>query len=648
MINETSPRKNTQKQHKRVAPAVTESIVIPPKKARTVDLSPCLAPHILSDIRNGHAQGDFEALENDQVRIYSSWKNYAIYEFVKLSEHDKQFLTDFLDDLIRPTTTIQTVQLLAAISRHKQGEGGSEPSLAALVPSFGTGQNVNGQDDWGQLLEAARKAHDYVRGFETAPYEARLRLLLAFITLHLTLEYAITARVRVDHGEWNKTQVKIEKWRIFDLEMGLRESQAYERQKLRDDVKFGKLLWSWTEACGIVWLPVFATMNRGIKSFLRQCPKKRKRHLIVGSQLPTNDSWVALSQAFAGLSASVLFTSNTPIFTVDELFRLYIAQPSGATSASRFQEAIASAGYTPIVYSIDIVDPKGLHLEDAMTGSLLDKVGIEIPEFPGSLVTLQKSRTVNLVDWVLDAKVVEMIELRDNRNQEGNNPVVLVGDLASLFGTPTICEPVFSFLARLWDAGGINGWCCLSLVEAEMFLQLSTADSIHVALMHTLESAASCTNISFILLPIETSTTYFLAVCNINTCTLTLFYLEGTENQDMELKATLNVSTRNCLQKPRLIVRKDLQRFALFAGWDIGSERIGISGNEMPGLKRVAGLIILALIHYMMRRSYLGEQPLGCEDPISLDHLVIGCLKAIYAEDLNPNENVLPLAILNM
>jgi len=56
-----------------------------------------------------------------------------------------------------------------------------------------------------------------------------------------------------------------------------------------------------------------------------------------------------------------------------------------------FQEAISSAGYPLIMYSIDIIEQKGVHLEDAIIRSLVDNVGIEVFKFPESFITIQTS-----------------------------------------------------------------------------------------------------------------------------------------------------------------------------------------------------------------------------------------------------------------
>jgi len=91
-------------------------------------------------------------------------------------------------------------------------------------------------------------------------------------------------------------------------------------------------------------------------------------------------------------------------------------------------------------------------------------------------------------------------------------------------------------------------------VVADSRLKLATRDSILAALVHTLEFAGSCTDISFLRLTIEISTLYFLAIGNINTCTITFYYLKGTANQDIVIKTTLNVSTPNCFQNSAQIV----------------------------------------------------------------------------------------------
>jgi len=91
-----------------------------------------------------------------------------------------------------------------------------------------------------------------------------------------------------------------------------------------------------------------------------------------------------------------------------------------------------------------------------------------------------------------------------------------------------------------------------------------------------------------------------------------------------------------------------LSEYHLFVGWEIEAESIKLNTEENQGSKRELGLIMLAFIHFLMRRSYLGDEELGSMEPIFLDLIILGCLKAIYMEGLGGHEHVLPLSIMNL
>lgn len=89
---------------------------------------------------------------------------------------------------------------------------------------------------------------------------------------------------------------------------------------------------------------------------------------------------------------------------------------------------------------------------------------------------------------------------------------------------------------------------------------------------------------------------------------------------------------------------------ALFEGWDIGLQQIPPleEGHMVVNCKRHAGLYMLHFIHVLMRRSPIGEKEGGSKGVGALDLVIVGCLKAVYTESLDPGMKVIPWEIVNM
>ena len=248
----TQQVKTLKRKSQRALPVSPAVVNAPVKRSRTEANLLSLSPARVNEIRQSFANGQYALLGSKPLRVYVNWKNYNTYQFGKVSPSDKSFLDALLDNLVQPKTLIQAIKLLASVSEHKQVETENEPVLASLIASMPTPEAVReGKDHLPSMEEAARRAQTYLQGWALAPHEARLRLMLAFITLHITLIWGIAPTLLSQHGRENKTQIKVEKWRLFAEGLGVKQDQEVELQRLRDNVKYGKLLWCWVESCGV-------------------------------------------------------------------------------------------------------------------------------------------------------------------------------------------------------------------------------------------------------------------------------------------------------------------------------------------------------------------------------------------------------------
>jgi len=523
----------------------------PPKRHRAVSFTSHLGSTIMNQMRILHSEGNYHYLSENTLQVFHSWGSNEPFHFLMKSDDRDQraeYLDTLLATLLKPETLVQTLELLQAISEQKYSGIRSEPSVATMVPSFehNSGSEIltADYDPLPALLQAAKRANIYVETFNTAVSQARLRLILAYITLHLTLEFGVAARLQRDNPTWNSKQVKSEKWIVFWAELGREEGLGCKLQRLKDNVGYGKALWTWVEDCGIVWLPVLASMERGIIRFLKDNPVKNRHSEIIGTKLSTQDSWVSFSQAFSGIVINLLFCSTSKQYSMEDLFKLYVLQGSNTQTSRAFQDALSTTGHGQTLYDIEGSIPQVVTLKELTSASLLEIFGIELKFNPKVRLASLTSIKVNLVVWPFNAHPRDVIEFKTQRGEHSPINHVDIRQLACLFSPVPITKQVASFLCQLWDIGGVNGWTCISIDEGEELLAMTEVDSVREALQILFHCETSFEHIKYLVIPVETSETYFVYLCSLDEQTICLYHwsLADTDNSINPLKEALNVS----------------------------------------------------------------------------------------------------------
>ena len=515
------------------------------KRTRSSYIGHDISNTLFEEMQQLRSDGQYSSMESKVIHIFGFWKDYQVYNFVNTTPSEKAYLNGLLDHITQPRTIIQTLKLLVVVSNHKQQATMIEPPVNTLVPSLTPDEVLTaGTDHLPLLVQAAKRAQAYLVNFPLAPYEARLRHIMAAITLFFTLEYGFAVRLRTLNPEWNSRTIKTEKWKAFVAEMRTDDGKEFDLGKLEESVKVGKMLWRWAQNCGIMWLPFFASMDRGLTAFRKKNPKKHKRAEVIGSQLATKDSWIAISKAFSGIVLNLLFGSTSPEYTLQQLFRLYISEPNGTESAAAFKKALGEEKYDTNLFAFEMDRPLPLQLEDATVNTLFDIVFIGLSELPSSLIGLKNCTKINLIEWVLTAEQDSVIQLNTFPGQDLAPLCIHVRDLACLFSSTNILESVFSFLVDLWDSGAINGWCCLSLEEGRTFLGIRNSIPISKAMGIATGANVDLNSIRFLLIPIEATESYFLYACSIEQKEIRVFYLESFSDMEKAVTAILKVSSK--------------------------------------------------------------------------------------------------------
>ncbi|PUU82310.1 hypothetical protein B9Z19DRAFT_1120915 [Tuber borchii] len=291
---------------------------------------------------------------------------------------------------------VSSLELLQAVSIHKQTDAETEPSLASLVPTFTTSSNED-QDQLRTMVRAAKRAHQYVQNFTQATQETRLRLILSYITLHLTLNFSVAGSLCKEG--LTKGDIRSEKWKVFYEQLGGEEGLHCPMQRLKDNVGYGKMLRTWVKHCGILWLPVLAVIKSGIVRFLKDHLTPQGYSAVIRRKLITQDSWI----------------------------------------------------HSKPLYQSESNNSDMLNFDNSGVGTIFDVFDIEIPSFPyqddEEKAPVAFTR-VNMIAWVLNAEAIAVVDLNAPRYDYKSPIMIYAGELASLFSTMTVTNRVISFLSN--------------------------------------------------------------------------------------------------------------------------------------------------------------------------------------------------------
>ncbi|RPA95436.1 hypothetical protein L873DRAFT_1320218 [Choiromyces venosus 120613-1] len=361
---------------------------------------PCPLPDtLLTKICILHSNGKFKYLEERELSVDNDWNSNEAYAILKLNDNENDYLDNLAYNCLKPQTLLLVMELLVQISHHKISGQPEQPSHVSLVPALLIeGASLLEQDMIPRVLATTQRAHEYIMKYSFDAYEARLHLMLAYITLHVTLECIITPFLIKENSEMNTRQIKGLKWKFYFEKLGGEKGLGCKLQKLKDNVGYGKILWTWVTDCGIVWLPTLASLDHAITIFIKANPLNSMHSKVVGNKLATQEIWAAFLKAMAPVVLNLLFSITSPPFTMSDLLRLYFHQPQINQSATRFREVVISSNYNEILYTMADQEPNLILFKDCIKGTIFESLDIEPTQTPTICYPPTQVTKVNLIN----------------------------------------------------------------------------------------------------------------------------------------------------------------------------------------------------------------------------------------------------------
>jgi len=157
--------------------------------------------------------------------------------------------------------------------------------------------------------------------------EAKLKRILAYVNLYLTVEFGIVPYPSQRNPEWTKKRVDAVKlaqtkgmvWEHENVEITVTTLQQY--------VRYGKMFWELTKACGMLTLVVLAVASTGATVIARENGLDSRHIPNLGCRLRNFLPWITACQALGPVVVEVLFTSSTRVYSMPECLSLIVSNP---------------------------------------------------------------------------------------------------------------------------------------------------------------------------------------------------------------------------------------------------------------------------------------------------------------------------------
>lgn len=225
------------------------------------------------------------------------------------------------DQFNNPKQMLRAVELLSRIS---SGNLVSTTVDVSTIPSTMALTESN-RDVLQSLLAASREANDYLRNLKRNVQATRMKAIMSYIILHLTLEHAVVPRIQRD--EPDKTAREVQGIKYLRFAEILKESypeSTIDGTKIRTDSQYGKSFWDYGQALGIASLLLFAVSDIGLTKIGKA---SRSGIPAIAASLTTSGTWWAFAHAIGPAAFRTLFGPRDIAYTIPQLLARIQCEP---------------------------------------------------------------------------------------------------------------------------------------------------------------------------------------------------------------------------------------------------------------------------------------------------------------------------------
>lgn len=261
-------------------------------------------------------------LEVDLVHVQIAQPNEA------RTSSPSRVIWDMFRNFTSGSKMFRALQLLEYVS--SPGDSMRIPGLVLVTP-FATNRGVG---PGARMLAASRLARKFLRTSDINPSFLKLQSVMCYLVLYLTLENTIIPQIRYEHPSFGPRKIAGMKYKYFydtlgdDADTGTEDVPHWFKQ----DIGFGKTLWTFVQQVGISAVLMLAAGDPGITVITRAIsPESVYRDELIEA-LSSSRAWWSFAHATGPATLRTFFGPRNIHYTVPQLLLQLRTEPLPAAS----------------------------------------------------------------------------------------------------------------------------------------------------------------------------------------------------------------------------------------------------------------------------------------------------------------------------
>ena len=345
-----------------------------------------------------------------------------------------------LQDFTKPEILIRAMKLLSNVSC-------SVASPAVDVATIPLTLEVQGNNLIPNLLAASCRANQHLQQLEDNIAATRLKTIMSYVILHLTLEHVVVPELRRDNPGPNRRRgIDGAKYLHFAEMLKASSTDASSSEisgvALRNYSNYGKCFWEYGQFLGIASFLVFAVSDIGMT---RIGGSSRAGIPNLAAALTTDNSWWAFAHAISPPTFRTLFGACDIAYSLPQLLTRIRQEPVPHSTITAINEE-----YSQFEVSANQASPEVR--QDESWQIIIGGDTLPIQRHPAALASPQLGNVVrrNLGTWLKNTDGDCIVE--DSRG--GRTPFQV---FKSLLPPSIIAREVVDFLTNVYNAKAIPG-----------------------------------------------------------------------------------------------------------------------------------------------------------------------------------------------
>ncbi|KAG0123334.1 hypothetical protein HOY82DRAFT_544249 [Tuber indicum] len=578
---------------------------------------PSQAPEFHQALKQNYDRGFYRGIEQT-LCIFTPKHNPALSpEKLKLSNPVEA--ESLYDSLIKPYNIIRLARFLSKLS----GADGPFTGMATNItldeltfkPFTQEGSmEVSAATKLESMMSVCRSATRYVESHDLDAELEKLKLLLSYSMMYLTLENGIVPWLRTENPELGAKAINGAKWGEFLNRLNNHSDISITRERLNDIIRYGKVIWTMVEWMGVIVLPMLAVISTPTTLLARTHGIRSKHTEYVSSLLSENQTWTAICHSWGPVAVEVMFAELSERYSTKNLFCMLLHEPLPSESLPYIHREYlkVSEGFPPVRQIGYQASPPTFSL--AQASSILQELGLMLNIFPFNKFPCKENHQVELVRWLLE---------QDGGGISPNPDPVLASKLPLSFPVTVltsflppghIAPEAVTFLSAAWNSRALSGWALLSPPAIRQLLIGDFGPDLPIAIESALGGLRFHIEYENIIAPLVTNNTVLPMHISFIEKTVSIIKTEDTGATD----------------KAAYLWVQKLKENILFDGWSITEDDNGWRGDEQTPTLNQAYLRYLHFAHVVVTGSRLYNELPSDGGPNNYARIIGACFTEGY------------------